>query len=429
MAGRRANHEGSIYQRESDGKWCASVTLPGGQRKVIYGRTREEVSRKLIKLLGSVQDGQPVRTDERLTVGAYLDRWLEEAVQPRVRRRTYDFYEGHVRLYLKPPLGRVRLTQLTVLQVQAMLNGLQDRVSPRTVQYARATLRTALNRAIKWGLLARNVAALADPPAAPRHEIEPLSVDEARTLLAAAVRPRPGLLGEHGHRLAHLLVVALSTGLRSGELLGLRWGDVDLERGALSVRASLERLPRRTRPQEAQGAEDAWRLTAPKSDRARRTLPLTMGARAALVAQKRAVTRMRVLCGPRWCEQPGGERGGFVFPSTVGTPLSHRNVYREYQALLAEAGLPPKRFHDLRHTCASFLQASGADLRTVMAVLGHSQISHTADTYTHLLPAVLDEAAAKLDALLAAATEDATDDPAHSAPAPAPPASRARGGA
>lgn len=377
---KRGNGEGSIYQR-ADGKWCASVSLEDGKRKVVYGKTRQEVAQKLTKILRDVHQGLPVQTDERLPVGQYLARWLEHAVKPRLRASTYESYERLIRLYIVPALGRHPLAKLTPQQVQAFLNQqASSGLSPRTVQYTHAVLRHALNRAVKWGLLGRNVATLVDPPRGERPKVVPLTVAQAGDLLAAA----------RGHRLQHLITVVLATGLRMGEALALRTGDVDLEGAALTVRHALERIPRHARQS---GDQDGWRLSEPKSERGHRVLPLIPAAVAALRAQRSLALQARLLAGSRWQEH------GFVFPSAAGTPLNARNVFREYQELLTAAGIPHKRFHDLRHSTATYLLAAGVTERVVMEMLGHSQISLTMNTYAHVLPAVLGEAAARLDAM------------------------------
>ena len=394
-SGRRGNNEGSIYQVTAGrqaGLWRGSVTLADGTRKYLSGETREEVAKKVAHLLAQTQRGGYVKTDDRTTVGTVLTHWLLHAKRT-TRPRTFAFYEGHVRLYLAPALGTRRLTQLTPMDIEVMLTGLTGikRVSPRTARHALVTLRTALNRAMKWGLVAHNAAALTDPPKQRKAPISPLTVDQARALLD----------GAEGHRLHSLLTVALTTGLRAGELLGLRWEDVDLKRGTLSVRHALEAVSkqRRADPAEALTAEErarGWRLVEPKSESSKRTLPLLPLARAALGAQRTRVLETRLAAGQRWEEQDGG---GFVFPSAVGTPIGYRNMVREYAELLAAAGLPPKRFHDLRHTTATFLLAAGASPRLVMEVLGHSQISLTMNTYSHVQPALLGETMAKLEAL------------------------------
>jgi integrase len=376
-----------------------SLGYEGGarKRKYLYGETRQEVAEKLTHVLGTVQQGLPVRSDERLTVGAYLTRWLEEVARPKVRPSTHQSYERLLRLYVLPALGRRPLAKLTPQEVQAMLNALgkrTPRLSPRTVQYTHAVLRSALGRAVKWGLVARNVATLAEPPAGQRAKAQPLTVAQAQALLTTA-------RGQE-HRLEPLLTVTLATGLRLGELLALRWQDVNLAAGTLTVRYTLERVPKRDRAtgpaprvDGADGADDggAWRLAPPKSARGSRSLPLIPAAAAALKLQRTRVLEARLAAGSRWRE------GDFVFPSSLGTPLGGRNVFREYQELLAAAGIPHKRFHDLRHSTATFLLAAGVAERVVMEMLGHSQISLTMNTYAHVLPAVLGEAAEKLGAL------------------------------
>jgi len=251
-AGRRGNHEGGIYQRQSDGRWCASVSLEGGKRRVIYGKTREEVAAKLTVALNTVRQGQNLPS-HRLTLGAFLDQWLADVVQQRNRPSTAQSYEFYVRKYIIPGLGRHQLTKLTPQQVQRFLNERHAAgLALRTVQYIRAILRRALNQALRWELVSRNVATLADPPSGRSPEMRPLTTDDARALLAAA----------RGHRHEHLLAFLLGTGLRIGEALALRWSDVDLDQGVITVRHALERL--RSRP---------WRLAVPKSESGKRLVP------------------------------------------------------------------------------------------------------------------------------------------------------------
>jgi integrase len=394
---KRGNNEGSVYRIKSGrqkGEWRGSVTLPGGGRKTISlgpKATREDVAAAVARVLADAQRGKVAASDGRLTVAAYLEQWLEVAVAPRVRRRTLVFYESHVRNYLIPAIGSVRLARLTVHDVQRLLNGLGGRISPRTVAHVRGTLRGALRMAIKWGLLTENVAQLTDAPRQVQHEISPLSVDESQRLLTVA--------GDAlGGRLKPLLTVALATALRQGELLALRWADVDLERRTLTVRHTLEHIPL-----SAKGREAAYEFAEPKSRAGRRTLPLIAAAAEALAAQRVRCLELRLAAGTRWREHD------LVFPSSIGTPLGARNLYRDYQKLLAEAGLPRKRFHDLRHSTATYLLAAGVDMKTISGLLGHSQISLTANTYTHLTPGLLGDAAAKLNALFSTAPAPVRD--------------------
>ena len=246
------------------------------------------------------------------------------------------------------------------------------RLSPRSVQYMHSVLSRALNRAVKWDLVPRNVCKLVSPPRVPRHPVEPLSPEEARRLLTAI----------NGDRNEALYSVAMALGLRKGEALGLRWSDIDLEAETLHVRHALQRL---------KGKRE---LVEPKSERSRRTLPLPAFAVKVLRAHRAHQMQERLLAGSRWQE------GGYVFTSTIGTPMDERNVSRLFKVALAKAGIAPKRFHDLRHTAASLLLAQGVHPRTVMETLGHSQISLTLNTYSHVLPSVLREAADKMEAII-----------------------------
>jgi len=379
MGARRGHGEGSIYKRESDGLWVATVDLGyvngKRRRKPLYGKTRREVAEKLKIALRDQQQGLPVAT-ERQTVSQFLDRWLVEVVKPSVRPRTHQSYALHVRRDLGPTLGHHQLTKLTPAHVQAMMNAkLAQGLSPRTVQIIRSVLRRALGQALKWGLVARNVATLVDPPRAPRPEIHPLSPTQGCALLDAA----------RGDRHEALYRVALSLGLRQGEALGLRWSDVDLEAGVLHVRQALQRVDRKLR------------VVPLKTKRSRRSLPLPEVLVGALHDHRDRQQQARRAAGDRWRETE------LVFTSTIGTPAEPRNVTRSFKALLTRAGLPDEtRFHDLRHSCASLLVAQGVHPRVIMEILGHSQISVTMNTYAHVLPAEQRAAAAIMDRLFPA---------------------------
>ena len=244
--------------------------------------------------------------------------------------------------------------------------------SPRTVQYTHTVLRRALGRALKWGLVARNVATLVDRPRSVRQEMQSLSPEQARVFLQAA----------EGDRLEALYSVAIAVGLRQGEALGLRWDDVDLDAGKLRVRVALQRV------------NGKLQLVGPKTAKSRRTIALPQTAVIALRKHRTRQLEERLRAGEHWQEM------GLVFPSTIGTPHDARNVVRAFQKLLEQAGLPHMRFHDLRHTCASLLLAQGVHPRVVMEILGHSQISLTMDTYSHVIPSLQREAAQQMDAAL-----------------------------
>jgi|SRR5579875_1276559 len=372
---RRGKGEGSVFYHEARQRWVAQATYwQDGQRKRLWktARTRAEAVQILRQALAQLDRGVPP-PPERETVARFLERWLEDVVRPTVRPKTYASYRQLVRLYLLPGLGSLRLAQLTPADVQRFLNAQLARgLAPRTVAYLHAILRRALGQAEKWGLVARNVARLVTPPHVQRTEVQPLTVAQVRRLLATA----------QDDRLAALYILAVSLGLRQGELLGLRWQDVDLERGTLSVQYQLQRVDGRLQ------------LIAPKTARSRRTLELPAPVVAALRAHQRRQHAERLAAGPAWQES------GLVFTSAHGTPLDPRNVVRHFHGLLAQAGLPPKRFHDLRHTAASLLLAEGVDIRVVQQILGHSQIALTANLYAHVMPVLLKDAARKMEATL-----------------------------
>lgn len=367
---KRANNEGSMRQRR-DGLWEARVTVNGKQRS-LYGKTRAEVSRKMREALRDTEHGLPL-ADERVTVSQYLSRWLETSVKPSVRPSTYQSYEMHVRVHLSPALGRTRLSHLTPHHVQDMMNRLLETGrSPMTVLHIRATLRKALGQAVKWGMIQRNVATLVDPPKASRYHVEALSPEDAGKILAAV----------KGHRLEALFTVALAVGLRQGEALGVRWEDLDLENAQLRVQQALQRV------------NGTLQLVEPKSARSRRTIPLPGVAVASLRGHRALQHRERLAAGDSWTDS------GLVFTTESGSPLDGPTVTRVLQRLLQAACLPRHRFHDLRHDCATLLLAQGVSMRVVMETLGHSQISLTANTYSHVVPALQRDAADKMNQVL-----------------------------
>jgi integrase len=373
---RRGAGEGSIYKR-ADGRWVGAVHLGYDdgrrRRRVVYGKTRRDVQESMTRALRDHQAGLQVQTDGRETVQHYLERWLD-ATRPSVRPSTHARYANILRTHAIPALGRTPLTRLSAPQVQAMLNAeLQAGLAPRTVHHLRAVLRRALGQAVRWGLVPVNVAALTDPPRVPRVEPRWLTPEEARRFLEAA----------RNDRLYALYAVALAVGLRSGEALGLRWSDVNLDDGTLSVRHALQRVDGRLV------------LVEPKTPRSRRTLALPATAQLALRGHRARQDAERQLAGSRWQEHD------LVFTSTIGTPLDGTAVTKRFQRLLASAGLPHQRLHDLRHACASLLLAQGVHPRVVMELLGHSQIGLTLNTYSHVLPQLGRDAADRMEAVLA----------------------------
>ncbi len=371
---KRGNGEGGIGRRKNGG-WYAQYYVPaadgGRRRRTISGKTRVEVAKKLAKAIADLDDGL-VYDAGTLTVGEYLDRWLRDSVRDTVKDSTFASYRQLVGTHVKPALGRVKLEKLSSTHVRGLLRqNLDAGLSPRTVQYVRFVLRRALDGAVADRLIPRNPAADARAPQVRREEMKPLSPAQARVFLEAA----------RDDRLHALYVLAVHCGLRQGELLGLRWEDVDAEAGTLGVQRTLV------------GTEDGTPVFgSPKTRRSRRRIRLTSGAARALTRHRKRQLEERMALAGSWRDQ------GLVFATAIGTPLSRHNlVRRSFKLLLKRCGLPEVRFHDLRHTCATLLLSRGQHPKLVQELLGHSTIAITLDTYSHVLPGMGDGLADAMD--------------------------------
>jgi integrase len=371
VTGKRANGEGSLVRRRNR-TWLAIVSLPDGRRKYLYAKTRDEARRKLTRALGALEAGAEaeVRGD---TVGEFLDLWLNEVVKPNVRPWTYRGYEVHVRMHLKPLIGHIPLARLGALDVQKALNRKSaDGLKPKSIRYIRGTLRAALNHAVKWGLIEKNPAAVVAVPRVEPYEIRPFTPAEARMFLNAI----------KGDRLEALYSVALTMGLRQGEALGLRWRDIDLELGYVRVTKQLQRLDGRSE------------LVEPKTSRSRRQIAMPKSICVSLQEHRVRQDSERKAAGDRWTDLE------LVFSTSRGKPLDATAVTKDFHRLLDSAGLAQRRFHDLRHSCATLLLVQGVAPRVVMDVLGHSQIAMTMNTYSHVIPELRRTAADRMDDLL-----------------------------
>ena len=374
---KRGNNEGSIYQR-ADGKWCSVLWTENGRRKVVYGRSREDVAGKLALALADRAKGLPIAV-ERQTAAQFLTAWLEQTARHRLRPRTYTRYEQLVQTYALPTLGKMPLAKLTPQHLSNLCGEkLTEGLSPRAVQFLHAVLHGVLRQALHWGLIARNPADAVRAPRPKRHQMRPLDHDQARALLAAA----------KGDPLEGLYSLALMTGMRQGELLGLRWADMDWTTGRVTVRHSLQWL---------KGGE--WRLDEPKTGHSRRSIRLPATALQQLRAHRVRQAELRLADGPAW------EDHNLVFTNTLGRPLLPQNLLpRSFKPLLGRAQLPPIRFHDLRHTYATLALRDGVPVKVVSETLRHASITVTLDTYSHVLPDMQDDAAARMESLLGRAS-------------------------
>ena len=367
--GRRGVGEGSIYRRK-DGRWVAAAIV-GGARRTVYAKTRVDAAQRLTQLLRLRDDGFPY-PDSRRTLSVFLLDWLE-AIQPTLRPTTWKRYDEFVRLHINPALGSVPLGRLSALQLQHFYaDRLRSGLAPMTVRHFHAMLHRALRQALQWDMVARNVAGLATPPRAGHKEMRHLEPEQVRRLLAAA----------RDHRLGALLAVAVTTGLRQGELLALRWRCVDLERECLSVVGTLQRGP---------GGLD---IAAPKTRRSQRQVALTDAAVAALRRHRIRQAEDRLLVGPEWSDMD------LVFANHFGRYLDAGDVRKWFAEVLGEAGLPRVRFHDLRHSAATLLLGRGTHPKIVSEMLGHTTIAITLDLYSHVTPTMHREAARTMDEIL-----------------------------
>lgn len=374
---RRSPGEGSIFQRKSDGQWVGVIPLDFDEhgkrrRKTIYGRTQREVRVKLEAMKVDLEAGISPSQSHAPTVDELLLRYLEHR-RGEWSPTTYRRHAGLVAKHLNPTIGRHRVTKLTVAQVQRVLDEQQKSgSSPRTVQYTRAVLRAALNLAIKWGLVRRNVAALADVPRIERKEVKPLSKASAHELLGKL----------DGDRLEHLYALAMTLGPRQAELIGLRWEDVDLEKRVLRIRQTIQYI------------DGEYQVLPTKTTGSRRSISFPSEIADRLRAQRVMQLEERLAARRDWHES------SLVFTNKVGGPLYGPFVTRHLQKVLKEAGLRRIRFHDLRHFAASMLLSMGVELVVIQKTLGHSSITTTANLYAHILPELQEQAAERIGEFL-----------------------------
>ncbi|WP_031069918.1 tyrosine-type recombinase/integrase [Streptomyces sp. NRRL S-118] len=371
---RNPNGAGTITKR-ADGRYQAAVYVlqPDGTRarKFAYGKTWAECDAKRRALLDKVDNGVPVPT-RSMKLSEWLPYWLDNIVKPRRKKTTAAKYEVHVRLYLVPMLGSKRLESLAVADVRRFLVQLEKKTSAATAKESHRVLRTALTAACREELVSRNVATLVEPPTVTTRELSPWSLDETLDFLAAA-RKDP---------LYAAFVLAIALGFRRGEVVGLRWENVDLDKREIRVRTQRQRVA-------GEVYEDD-----PKGRRRKQTLPLPAICVAPLRWQRLKQAAARERAGEKWTET------GYVFTTRTGQPIEPRNLYRSFTRVAKNAGLRVVRLHDARHGTATLLTAAGVPPRVVMEILGHSQIAVTMNVYTHVVQDTQREAVSHVDRLL-----------------------------
>lgn len=410
---RSPNGQGSVYRR-ADGRWEAKVFVdtPDGRRKrfSIYGDTERAVTDELTKIRDHQRRGIPTATTT-LTVSEYMKYWLENIAEPSIRRTTYATYEGDVRLHIGPGIGKRKLKSLQPNHIRAWLTGLKtkcqccaqgkdaaraaksrarccarhppqcckDVLSVSSIQHILRVLRAALQDAVDEELLSRNVARLVQVRGADTRKVRAFTRPEAVRFLKTA----------EGHRLYALWAVALSIGLRRGEALGLRWQEVDLEAGRITINRALHRV------------DGELKLENVKTKGSAGVLPLPGPLVTILATHRRRQLEERRAAGSAWRDN------SLVFTTTVGGPIEPRNVNRMFRNLCRKAGVPQLRVHDLRHSCATMLFTMGVTPATVQKILRHSSIAVTTGTYVEVIEAVQRDALESMSSLFP--TVDAID--------------------
>jgi integrase len=369
---RRGNGEGSICQRESDGRWVAKITIGyeadgKRRRKTVYGKTKKEVQDKLLALQRRKMLGATVET-KGIKVADYLARWLKDVARVNVCESTYVRYKELIDIHVSPRIGGLKLEALSAADIQQVYSEMEESgSSPRTRRFVHSVLRRALSQAVKLDLVARNVCTLVDPPKLVPTEMKTLTKEEANCFLDAAKQDR----------LYAMYVLALTTGMRQGELFALQWGDINLKEMNLSVRRTTTMRKKVKEPKTAKG---------------KRRIELSAIAVDTLHEHRKRMVAEGQAASP------------WVFCTRQGGLLSAHNVYyRSYKPLLKKAGVPSIRFHDMRHTAATLLLLANIHVKIVSEMLGHSTIAITLDTYSHVLPSMGRDAANTMNSLLTTA--------------------------
>jgi integrase len=371
MSKRRGNSEGTITKR-ADGRWEARLSLPDGKRKSFYGKTQQEVQRKLKRAQRDIEEGLPL-VNEKQTVEGYLTSWLD-IMKYRIDASSLDRYRTYYRAIIAQ-IGNLPLTKVTAQHLQHLYSALLEKGwSAGTVNALHGMLHDALKQGTRLGVVQRNVVDLVDPPRRQEHDMQVLTPEQVRVFLASVA----------GDRFEALYVLVLSTGLRAGEVFALGWQDINLVEKTLSVRRAWQRT------------NTEYLLTLPKTVRARRTIALSQRAIEALVCHRERQQKERELLGDAW-----DSTYDLVFPNAWGKVVTFENFsHRTLHPALKRAGLPLIRFHDLRHTAATLLLSKGVNIKVVSEMLGHANVSITLRIYAHVLPHMQQAAAQAMDDIL-----------------------------
>ncbi len=367
----RGHGEGSVFERKTDDRnkpFVAQIPLGRGQKKIVgYYATKQEAIVAKNKALQEIELVKRVR-NSRQTLGDYLEYWLENVQRLSVRLSSYVQTRIMVNCHILPALGNIPIQKLTVRDVQRFVSKLQETLSAVHVRNVHGILHKALKKAVSEDLLRENVCDRVTLPRLETTERQALTQSQARQLIRAA----------KGSNWEVLLIVALTTALRHGELRALRWRDIDMDTGELHVRHTAGRVP-----------GYGYVESEPKSKKSRRTVVLHAFVIETLKSHRVAQLEQRLKVGSTWQDRD------LVFPGKTGNYFHKNTLYSNFHKILAKAGLPLMRIHDLRHSAATILLAMGVNIKVVQEILGHSNISMTLGIYGHVLPGMQEEAMKK----------------------------------
>ncbi|NOH11525.1 MAG: site-specific integrase [Chloroflexi bacterium] len=371
MAKRRGNQEGSIFFHKPSGKWCAQVSLDG-HRPTKYFDTQRECREWIKEITAQIDQGLTFQAS-KLRMDEYLAYW-HESIKGTIKHNGWIDYGQAVKNHIIPTLGNKKLNTIKSSDIQRLMNKKREEgQSPWRLQYIRRVLNKAMGQAVSWGVITYNPVKAVTIPKVPKKEMKVWDKDQAKSFLAYV----------EGHRLEALYYLAFTTGMRQGELLGLHWLDLDWENNRIQVKRQLRRV-----------REKGLMFEELKTETSQREIVLADSTIAILKKHKEFQQKEILLAGERWKENE------IVFPSTIGSPLEPRNLYRHFVEVTKKLGLPKIRFHDLRHTAATLMLIEGIHPKVVQERLGHSSVTLTLDTYSHVIPSMQTEVVEKLDKLL-----------------------------
>lgn len=364
---RRGHNEGSVYYEKARDRWVASVTIETGKRKKFYFKTKQEAIRKKNEALRELERNE-LATGEQRKLKDYMEDWIENVHKEKVRISTYVKYKKLIKYIVLDDIGNVWLQKLTPEQVQRFYKKMGTAkakggkgLSSKTVHEIHGVLRLALNNAVKWSLVSKNVCAAVSPPRIVSREGTPLTLEQARKLLDSL----------HAHRLEVLITLAVVTGMRRGELLALRWSTIDFERGTLLVLHTVDYIP-----------HYGYVETQPKTAAGKRLVSLPSFMVEMLKQHRIVQNELRTKVGSAW------ENLDLVFPDLHGGYFNSNYLLKIFKKVLREADIPEMHFHDLRHSAATILLGMGVNIKVIQELLGHSDIKITLGRYGHLLPSM-----------------------------------------